>query len=67
MNLRFNFFKKSDKKLGIVKENRKGKSLQARKARVGWLFILPFLLGFVLVYLPIIFSSLKYSLSLIHI
>ena len=67
MNLRFNFFKKSDKKLGIVKENRKGKSLQARKARVGWLFILPFLLGFVLVYLPIIFSSLKYSFNEIDI
>lgn len=67
MNLRFNFFKKSDKKLGIVKENRKGKSLQARKARVGWLFVLPFLLGFVLVYLPIIFSSLKYSFNEIDI
>lgn len=67
MRFRLNFFRKSDKNLGIVKENRKGASLQARKARVGWLFILPFLLGFVLIYLPIIYSSLKYSFNEIDI
>ena len=67
MRFRLPFLRKSDKELGIVKENRKGASLQARKARVGWLFILPFILGFVLVYLPIIYSSLKYSFSEIDI
>ena len=67
MKLNLNFLRKSDKDLGIVKENKKGASLQARKARVGWLFILPFILGFVLVYIPIIFSSLKYSFNEIDI
>ena len=60
-------FKKSAKDLGIVKERKRGASLQARKARAGWFFILPFLLGFVLVYIPIIFGSLKYSFNEIDI
>ena len=36
-------------------------SLDRRKARAGWIFVLPFVLGFVLVYLPIIFESIQYS------
>ena len=36
-------------------------SLNRRKARAGWLFVLPFVLGFVLVYIPIIYESIKYS------
>ena len=60
-------FRKSAKQLGIVKERRKGASLQARKARSGWFFVLPFLLGFLLVYLPIIIGSLKYSFHEIDI
>ena len=36
---------------------RKIASLDKRKARAGWLFILPFIIGFVLVYLPIVFDS----------
>lgn len=36
-------------------------SLDKKKARAGWLFILPFVLGFLLIYLPIIFDSLKLS------
>ena len=60
-------FRKSAKQLGIVKERKKGASLQARKARSGWLFVLPFLLGFVLVYLPIIIGSLKYCFHEIDI
>ena len=32
-------------------------SLDKRKARVGWLFVLPFLIGFVLIYLPIVKDS----------
>ncbi len=34
-------------------------SLEKKKARNGWLFVLPFVLGFVLIYLPIIFDSAK--------
>lgn len=36
-------------------------SLAERKARKGWLFVLPFVLGFVLVYLPIIIDSICFS------
>ncbi len=39
-------------------------SLDRRKARAGWFFVLPFVLGFVLIYLPIIFESLKVSFYL---
>ena len=60
-------FRKSAKELGIVKERKRGASLQARKSRAGWFFILPFLLGFVLVYVPIIFGSIKYSFNEIDI
>ena len=33
-------------------------SLERRKARAGWLFVLPFIIGFVLIYLPMIYDSL---------
>ena len=36
-------------------------SLDKKKARAGWLFVLPFVIGFVLVYLPIIYDSIKIS------
>ena len=38
-------------------------SLEAKKARYGWLFVLPFVIGFIAVYLPIIFDSIRYSFS----
>ena len=43
----------------IKPKKRKIASLDKRKARVGWLFVLPFLIGFVFVYLPMLFNSLK--------
>ena len=42
-------------------KKRKGKSLERQKAKMGWLFVAPFLIGFVLIYLPLIFESLKFS------
>ena len=36
-------------------KQRKGKSLERQKAKMGWLFVAPFLIGFVLIYLPLIF------------
>lgn len=42
---------------------RKNASLDKRKARAGWIFVLPFVLGFLLVYLPIIIDSIIYSFS----
>ena len=41
-------------------------SLDRRKARAGWLFVLPFLIGFVIIYLPMIFESIQFSFSKIH-
>ena len=42
----------------VPKKRKKIASLERRKARSGWLFVLPFVLGFVLVYLPMIFDSI---------
>ena len=39
-------------------KRRKIASLDKRKARAGWLFVLPFLIGFVCVYLPIVVDSI---------
>ena len=44
-----------------TKKNKRPASLDKRKARAGWFFILPFLLGFIIVYLPIIFESIRLS------
>ena len=44
-------------------KKRKIASLDKRKARVGWIFVLPFLIGFVLVYLPILFDSFWLSFN----
>ena len=44
-------------------KKRKIASLDKRKARVGWIFVLPFLIGFVLVYLPILVDSFWLSFN----
>ena len=49
------------------KKRRRGASLDVKKARAGWIFVLPFILGFVLIYIPIIFDSIKYSFHEIDI
>lgn len=48
-------------------KKRKIASLDKRKARVGWLFVLPFVIGFVCVYIPIIWNSLKMSFSEVNL
>ncbi len=50
----------SDVKIKAPKK-RKVASLDKRKARGGWLFVLPFVIGFVLIYLPIVIDSVRYS------
>ena len=45
------------------KKKLKSVSLDKKKAKAGWLFVLPFVLGFVLVYLPIIKDSIVYSFN----
>ena len=44
-----------------VKKKSRGASLDARKARSGWLFLLPFVIGLALIYVPIIYDSIKFS------
>ncbi|MBQ8254881.1 MAG: sugar ABC transporter permease [Clostridia bacterium] len=51
------------KKRKSAKKRRKIVSLDKKKARAGWLFVLPFIIGLVLIYLPIIFDSINYSLN----
>ena len=43
------------------KQTRRRASLKTRKARAGWLFVLPFVIGVVFLYLPIILDSICYS------
>ncbi len=45
------------------KKKRVKQSLDAKKARAGWIFVLPFVLIFVLVYIPIIVDSVNYSFN----
>ncbi len=42
-------------------KRRRAASLERRKARGGWLFVLPFVIGFLLIYFPIVVDSIKYS------
>lgn len=45
------------------KIKRRGASLQAKKQRAGWIFVLPFILGIVLIYLPIVINSIWVSFN----
>ena len=51
------------KKRKSVKKRRKSISLDKKKARAGWLFVLPFIIGLILIYLPIVIDSLNYSFT----
>ena len=44
-----------------VNKRRKVVSLDKKKARGGWFFVLPFILGFAIIYMPIIIESFMYS------
>ncbi|MBR2354327.1 MAG: sugar ABC transporter permease [Clostridia bacterium] len=48
-------------KMKNTSKKKKIASLDKRKARGGWIFVLPFVIGFILIYLPIVIDSLKYS------
>ena len=47
-------------------KRRKPASLDAKKARAGWLFVLPFVIGFVILYIPMLIGSIEFSFSEIH-
>lgn len=48
-------------------KKRKSRSLDRIKARAGYWFVLPFILGFLIIYLPIIIDSITYSFNKIQI
>lgn len=48
---------------GLLKKRRRNVSLDSRKARSGYLFVLPFIIGVVLIYLPILLDSIWFSMS----
>ena len=50
-------------KMTSAPKRRRAASLDKRKAQAGWLFVAPFVIGFILIYLPIIVDSLKFSFS----
>ena len=54
---------KLSNKAAAPKKRKKIASLDRRKARAGWFFVMPFIIGFVIVYLPIVFRSLQFSFS----
>jgi len=54
------------KSAGGQKERYRIVSLDRKKARAGWLFVLPFVIGFLLIYLPIIWQSILYSFGKIN-
>ncbi len=45
-----------------TRRRRRG-SLERRRANSGYIFVLPFIIGIILIYLPILFDSLWYSVS----
>lgn len=51
----------------IIKNRRRRKkiSLDSKKSRAGFLFVLPFVLGLILIYLPIVLDSLSFSVNTI--
>ena len=52
---------------GTNTEKRKIVSLDKKKARAGWFFIAPFLVVFALIYVPVLFDSIRYSFSRLDI
>ena len=46
---------------------RRAASLDARKARNGYIFVLPFILGILLIYLPVIIDSIWFSFNQIEV
>ena len=48
-------------------KKRKIASLDKRKARMGWVFVLPFLIGLICIYIPIIKNSIWYTFNHLQI
>ena len=46
----------------VKTKKKKSASLDKRKARAGWIFVLPFIIGLVVIYIPIIYDSISSSM-----
>ncbi len=53
----------SAEKIKAPKKRRSSASLDVKKARAGYFFVLPFLIGFIAIYLPMIWDSIVFSFS----
>lgn len=62
-----NEMQQSEQVASEKKKRRKIVSLDRRKARAGWFFILPFVIGFVIIYLPMMLESIQFSFSYLEI
>lgn len=51
----------------VKKKKKRASSLDRIKARAGWVFISPFVIGFFVIYLPIIIESVYYSFTEIKV
>lgn len=56
-----------NKTVSAPKKSKRGASLDARKARAGWVFVAPFVIAFLIIYLPIVIDSITYSFNKIKI
>ncbi len=56
-----------NKQATIGKKKRGIASLDKRKARAGYVFVLPFIISFIIIYLPIIIDSMTFSFNSIKI
>jgi ABC-type sugar transport system permease subunit len=46
-----------------IKKKRRGLSLTKKKALSGWIFVLPFIIGIIFLYAPILFQSIRITFS----
>lgn len=53
--------------IAAPKKKKRASSLDKIKARAGWMFILPFVIGFAVIYLPVIIESIWYSFTDIQV
>ena len=56
-----------NKAVNAPAKRKRGASLDARKARAGWVFVAPFVISFLIIYLPIVIDSITYSFNKIKI
>ena len=52
-----------NKQITAPKKKKRASSLDNIKARSGWMFVAPFVVGFVIIYLPIVFESIYFSFT----